>query len=266
MERRYLLKRGIAGIAAVTIAGCSDSTTPESNNDDSSPEDSPSNNDETTDGEDTSTDGTDEQTDSEESTEEEDGETEEGNDGDDLPTVQLNESTYDFTEGELYKYETELIDSSSVDTWEVTGVSGSEVTVKRTVTTDGETETITKSDSSENIYRTFDRENISQSLFPNLRDVQYYAGLDELTPGSEFIADTSNSSSIAWDSETVEVQEETSVNGISCIKFTATATFRGSSITKTACVAKGYPFALSLVFKQNESTLIDTTLSEMNRP
>jgi hypothetical protein len=264
MDRRDLLKRGVAGIAAVTIAGCSDSNTSEpTNNDDSSPEDSPSNDDETTDGVDTSTDGTDERTDGEESTDEEDGGTEEGTDGDDLPTVQLSQSTYDFTEGELYKYETELLDSSSVDTWEVTGVSESEVTVNRTVTTDGETETVTISDSSKNIYRAIDVENISQSLFPNLRDAQY-AELDELTPGSKFIVDTSMSSSIPWDSETVEVQEEASVNGISCIKYTATV--RELSVTKTACVAKGYPFALSLVFTQSGSTVIDTTLSEMNRP
>lgn len=260
MERRNLLRNGAVGIATtVALAGCSNSEG----------QDTPSN-DDSTDGPNSGDENGAESQDSTENNDTDEG-TERGDDGtggddeEDLPTVQLNRTPYEFTVGESYTFDTETQGGTSVDTWEVIDTSGSGVTIEATKQQDGETTTVTKSNISEDIYRDIDLELGGGFLYTNLRNVQPYVDLEELAPGNEFTLDTSDYSATAWDSETVEVQGETTVNSVSCTEFTATTEYDGSSVTKTACVAEGYPFALSLNFEQDGFTLIAATVTDENR-
>lgn len=282
MERRKLLKDGAVGLtAAIALAGCSnseDQDTPESDEstdepdsgDDDGTEDQggTENNDDGTEEDDSTADdgGTnnDDETEGDDSTGDEDGTEDDETGGDDeenLPTVQLNRTPYEFTVGESYSYNTETYSATSTDTWEVIDKSGSSITIEATREQDGETTTVTQSNTPEDVYRDIDLELGGQFLYTNLRNVQPYADLEELTPGNKFMLDLSEYSYTAWDSETVEVQGETTVNGISCTEFTATTEYDGSTVTKTACVAEGYPFALSITFKQDGLALLAATIT-----
>ncbi|WP_135536024.1 hypothetical protein [Halostella pelagica] len=251
MERRTVLtqvKVGIATVSAVSLAGCSGDS------------------DETTDGNGDNISG--ENDGDDQTTERNTADTSTETDGGDQTTetesmVKLAEAAYEFSEGESYTYDAEFSGQSGEQGWEVLSVDGDNLTISRTYPTDEGQEITDVSADSGRIYREMNKVIPQSSFFRNMRETQFYAEAEEFESGQTFTVDASDNG-LDYDSETVEVMGETTVNGISCTEFTVTSSSGG--IVKTACAADGYPFPLSLHFEQAGVTLLDATLIDSNRP
>jgi len=266
MERRKILKKltvGIATAGSVSLAGCSGDDDETAEGDDGQSTDS----DGTTDTSDRTTDtsdGTTDTSDDDQTTEGDDG-TSATNDDDQTESTRPELPTYEFTEGEAYTYDTFFIDSESEESWSVTSVDGDQVTVERQSTVDGETSTGTYSGTQDTIYDTVSQER-DFALFPVARGATLYAQGRDLTAGSTFTIATPNEST-DWDSETVEVNGETTVNGVTCTEITATPdNAAGEDNQRTACLADGYPFAVSMTIKTDGQALLEMTLTDATRP
>lgn len=189
--------------------------------------------------------------------------------GTDTPTETATEEpvasslpTYEFTEGESYTYDANFAGQESEETWLVTSVDGGNVTIERETVSDGETYTQSISGTLSNIYDRVQAER-DISYFPLLRSSLKYKQEGDLTAGNSFSIRSTHESD-NWETATVEVAGETTVNGVTCTEFSVIA----DSIdeTQTICVADGYPFAVSLLFEQNGERLLEMTLVESNRP
>jgi len=254
MSRRIRRRRFLGGMGAVAVtvgvAGCS-------NDSDDNEEDEDDDDDDTEATEGSPSGATD--TMSEQPTDEPMDQTTE------QPTTEPEGSVYRFSEGESYTYDASFGGTASEETWSVTAVDGDEVTVERTSVSDGETESQTVSGTHSTIFETVTEER-TVSYFPLLGAATSYGRNRELTPGDTFTVETLGERS-EWDSETVEVVGETTVNGVSCTELTATPNSSDApDQVTTVCLADGYPFALSLSLSQDGSTLIEMTLTDATRP
>jgi hypothetical protein len=177
---------------------------------------------------------------------------------------------YEFSAGESYTFETFLRTNDgtleSTETWEVTAVDGDDVTVAVTSAVDGETTTRTLSGTQDTIYDVASDE-LSFNFFSIARAPLRIAEMGELTAGNSFTIRRSqfpNQDTINWQTATVDVGGETSVNGVACTEFTVRPD--GQNQVQTACVADGYPFAVSLRQTQGGTRVIDLTLTGSTRP
>lgn len=277
MRRRTVLQRvsvGIATASSVAFAGCSgDNETADGSADGESTD---GGDDEETmegdgdggsmdGGDDGSTDGGDDGStdgESDDSTVEEESEDGSSEDEDAPPVVELTEPAYQFSAGESYTYESEWRGNTGKQGWEVLTVDGDQLTIQRTYPTDEGDEITDVSADAGRIYEEMLRLIPGPSFFRNMREAQVYAGVDEFAPGNTFVVDTSDED-LNWDSETVEVTGETTVNGIDCTEFTITSSSGG--IVREVCAAEGYPFPLSLNFEQAGVQLLDATLVDTSR-
>lgn len=171
--------------------------------------------------------------------------------------------TYTFSEGESYTYDATFNGNRTEETWTVTAVDGDELTVKLETTADGETESLTVSGTHGNIHdKVAQQRNIN--FFLVARGALVYAQKGELVAGNSFTVDTSDDEKTDWDTETVEVAGETTVNGVTCTEFSVRP--EGVDQVVTACLADGYPFALSLSLSKSGQTLLEMTLTDATRP
>jgi len=142
------------------------------------------------------------------------------------------------------------------------------VTVERETVVDGETETATYSGTQDNISDVIDEERDS-SIFPIARNMTIYGHAWDLKGDSPFTIETPREST-DWDSETVEVAGETTVNDVSCTEFTPTPDIsNGEEKQRTACLADGYSFAVSLSIESDKLDgvpLLEMTLTDATRP
>lgn len=252
-DRRRFLK-GVGTVAlTVAVAGCSDSSdggdTPAEDGDTGTSEqgmaDTP-----TPEGDETAA----EQTPEGEATE-----------GGSTEAVSLELPTYEFSEGESYTYDVNFAGTETEETWTVTAVDGDEVTVERLSTVDGETRSQTVSGTHDGIYDTV-AESRDVNFFPLARNAVVYAQETGVTTGDTFTVATP-SEKTDWDSETVEVLGETTVNGVSATEFRVTPDGPDApNQVTTVALADGYPFALSLSFSQDDSALLEMTLTDATRP
>lgn len=91
--------------------------------------------------------------------------------------------------------------------------------------------------------------------------------MGELTADNRFTIRSGsfpNGEDISWETATVAVNGETSVNGVTCTEFTVEPD--GEETVQTACVAEGYPFAVSLSVARGGETVIELTLTDSTRP
>lgn len=170
--------------------------------------------------------------------------------------------TYEFTEGESYTYDAVFAGEGSEETWLVTSVDSGNVTIERETVRDGETYTQSISGTLANIYDRVGEER-QISFFPLLRGALEYEQAGDITAGNSFTIQSTHESD-NWETATVDVAGETAVNGVTCAEFAVIAD--DIDERQTICVADGYPFAVSLLFEQNGSTIIEMTLTDMNRP
>jgi plastocyanin len=177
---------------------------------------------------------------------------------------------YEFSEGESYTYDALFRTSDgkreSIETWEVTSVDGDDLTVEVTSEVDGDATTQTITGTHETIYDKAG-EQLTVNFFSVARGPLRVAEMGELTAGNSFTVEASqfpNQETIDWSTATVEVSGETSVDGITCTEFSLEPD--GGSQVQTACVADGYPFALSVSQEQGGTTVIDLTLTDSTRP
>lgn len=180
--------------------------------------------------------------------------------GEDDPRAEIPD--YTFSVGESYTYDVVFGDSESTETFTVTDVSGDQITVERVTEADGGRQTETYTASQTGIYDTLQDER-RISYFPVARSALFYKYEGDLTAGNEFTVATPGSST-DWDSETVTVEGETTVNGITCTKFEAVPD--GDYRTLVGCIADGYPFIISFELVRNGSTAFGMTLVDQNRP
>jgi hypothetical protein len=274
VDRRSVLA-ALTGVTMGTVAGCSSATDQDSQGDDTGTTSDGGKSDpspETTEGTAT-TEETDEPT---EATEETDEPTEATEDTDEptetaggLPTVQFPKSVYEFTEGESYTYDFDYVGTVSEQTWEVIGIDDvrDQVTVKLTITKDGETTTEEVTGSSEYIYDRVLLDSDSGPMFSIVRNAQLYSKVEPFAPNTTFRVDVSEQQK-QWEAEIVEVGSETTVNGIPCVEFTVTPDTENASYKYTICTADGYPFAISYEAENTNSDTVrvEGTLTEANRP
>lgn len=171
--------------------------------------------------------------------------------------------TYTFSEGESYTYETTFGDRQTEETWTVTEVDGDELAVRRETTLDGETQSQTITGTHGNIHARV-TEAREVAFFGLVRTALVYGQRGELTAGNTFTVDTSDDENTDWDTETVAVAGETTVNGVTCVEFTVTP--EDVDQETTTCLADDYPFAVALDLSQGGQTLIEMTLVESTRP
>lgn len=178
--------------------------------------------------------------------------------------------SYKFTAGESYTYDALFRSSDgtreSTETWAVTSVDGDELTVEVTSTVDGDTTTESVSGTQENIYDKVD-ETLVFNWFAIARGPLRVAEMGELTAGNSYTIQASqfpNPEDINWATATVDVSGDTSVNGVTCSEFTLDPD--GADQEQTACVADGYPFALSVHKEQSGTTVLDLELTDVTRP
>lgn len=261
MRRREFVATVVTS-SAIGVAGCSgggDETT-DGNGDDGSTGSS----DDDQETEQNSGDGSTESGDDDQKTEQNSGDvsTESGDDDQETELVEVAGPAYGFSEGESYTYEVEWHGKAGEQGWEVLSVNGDELTIRRTYPTNEGQETRDISADAARLYEEMLKQITGPSFFRNMREAQFYAGVDEFAPGNTFTVDTSDKGG-DYDSETVEVMGETTVNGIQCIEFTVTSSSGG--IVRTVCAADGYPFPLSLHFEQTGVQLLDATLIDTSR-
>ncbi len=254
VERRTILKQvsvGIATAGSVSLAGCSGGgDEPAEEDEDDEPADG--------DAETTERDGGSETTES--SDDEPDSSSEETDTGASTEMgsmVDWSEPAYEFTAGQSYTYDSDFLGTTGEQSWEVRSVDGDELTIRRGYPTEEGQETVDVTAPSDRIYEAIVTTISQQSFFRNLRWGQRYAELDEFEPGNTFTVDTSERED-NYDSETVEVMGETTVNGIQCTEFRVESNSGG--IVTTACAAEGFPFPLSHTLEQVGTQLLDATL------
>lgn len=169
---------------------------------------------------------------------------------------------YEFTEGESYTYDANFAGEESEETWSVTSVEGADLTVERVTEGGGETSTQEISGTHDSIYDRVEEER-DVNFFPLLRAALVYAEKGDLTPGNSFTVENDDENT-DWDTATVDVAGETTVNGVDCVEFTVTPD--GVDQVTTICLADGYPFALSLSLAQGGDALIEMSLTDETRP
>lgn len=173
--------------------------------------------------------------------------------------------TYEFAEGESYTYDAFIFDPESEEGWSVTSVDGDDLTVERETTANGQTGTDTHSGTQENILDVIEEER-DISLFPVARGGLVYGEGRELTAGDSYRIATPDDGT-DWDSETVDVEGETTVNGVTCTELTVTPDIEnGEQNQRTVCLADGYPFPITFSVDSGGATLIDMTLTDATRP
>jgi len=180
---------------------------------------------------------------------------------------------YTFSEGELYEYQLDLgqLGSSNV-TWDVTAVSDSDVTVNVTTESGSRTSTSELTGTQENI---FDKavQNRQTTIFATLGriPVEVAAGQD-LSEGSEWTVNTGdleiqmNSGSGSGTPTPTEItanvtNTDRTVNGIDCTEILI-QTESEDSDNFNACVAPGYPFALSVTSAGESEVGLELTNAE----
>jgi len=247
MQRRDLLRKTGAGVATIVttgLAGCG-----EINNPDSTDTGTPSTETETN------------QTNTETMTDTEE----------DLDTVTETENEtledfgippYEFTEDESYTYDTVIGMNKSEEKWLVTNVDGDNLTVKLETTTEEQMTSISISGTHGNI---FDKasETERDNIFPLLRGPLIYPTKGEMTEGNTFTVDTSDLPS-KWDSETVTVLGDNTINGIDCTELQIEpGGDYNQLITVNIADTEDYPFALAVQIKEDG---VDIELLRQNRP
>lgn len=177
---------------------------------------------------------------------------------------------YEFSAGESYTFDTLFRGSNgareSTETWDVTSVEGDDVTVEVTSTVDGETTTNTLSGTHETIYGAAAQQ-LTFNVFAIARSPLRIAEMGELSAGNRFTIQRgqfANQDTIDWETATVEVAGETTVNGVTCTEFTVRPD--GVDQVQTACVAENYPFAVSIHVEQAGTTTVELTLTDSTRP
>ena len=250
MQRRDLLRKTGAGVATIVttgLAGCG-----EINNPDSTDTGTPSTETETN------------QTNTETMTDTEE----------DLDTVTETENEtledfgippYEFTEDESYTYDTVVGMNKSEEKWLVTNVDGDNLTVKLETTTEEQMTSISISGTHGNI---FDKasETERENIFPLLRGPLIYPTKGEMTEGNTFTVDTSDLPS-KWDSETVTVLGDNTINGIDCTELQIEpGGDYNQLITVNIADTEDYPFALAVQIKEDGVVQFDTELLRQNRP
>ncbi|MFC7133198.1 MULTISPECIES: hypothetical protein [Salinibaculum] len=250
VDRRSVLA-ALAGVTVGSVAGCSSDTDQDSQGDDPG----------------TTSDGgksdPSPETTEETATTEETGEPTETTE--ELPTVPFPKSVYEFTEGESYTYDFNYVGTVSEQTWEVIGVDGDQVTVKHTITEDGESTTKEVTGSSKYVYQNVMMD--AGPMFIIVRNAQLYSKADPFAPNTTFRVDVSDQQK-QWEAEIVEVGSETTVNGIPCTEFTVIPDKEYASYKYTICTADGYPFTISYKAENTNSNTVrmEGTLTEANRP
>ena len=247
MQRRDLLRKTGAGVATIVttgLAGCG-----EINNPDSTDTGTPSTETETN------------QTNTETMTDTEE----------DLDTVTETENEtledfgippYEFTEDESYTYDTVVGMNKSEEKWLVTNVDGDNLTVKLETTTEEQMTSISISGTHGNI---FDKalEAERANIFPLLRGPLIYPTKGEMTEGNTFTVDTSDLPS-KWDSETVTVLGDNTINGIDCTELQIESGGDYNQLmTVNIADTEDYPFALAVQIKEDG---VDIELLRQNRP
>ena len=250
MQRRDLLRKTGAGVATIVttgLAGCG-----EINNPDSTDTGTPSTETETN------------QTNTETMTDTEE----------DLDTVTETENEtledfgippYEFTEDESYTYDTVVGMNKSEEKWLVTNVDGDNLTVKLETTTEEQITSISISGTHGNI---FDKASEAEraNIFPLLRGPLIYPTKGEMTEGNTFTVDTSDLPS-KWDSETVTVLGDNTINGIDCTELQIESGGDYNQLmTVNIADTEDYPFALAVHLKEDGVVRFDIELLRQNRP
>jgi len=176
---------------------------------------------------------------------------------------------YEFSKGESYTFETLFRTSEgtreSTETWRVTAVDGDDVTVEVASEADGETTTQTFSGTHETIYDAAARQ-LTFDAFSVARSPLRVAEMGDLSAGNSFTVQRSqfpNKDTIGWSTATVEVAGETTINGVTCTEFALRPD--DADQVQTACVADGYPFAVSIRVEQAGTTTMELTLTDSTR-
>lgn len=257
-RRRFLQRLGVVAVS-LGVAGCSGG----GDNSDADPDTEESEDDGITDstvteettsvGESASTD-TETGTDESKPTETETKEPEETPEDVELPT-------YTFSEGESYTYDTIFGDGESEETWSVASAEGDNITVERKTVANGETDTQSISGTHSNIFDEVEKAR-DINYFPLIRGALIYGQKGDLSAGNTFTVQSTNENE-DWETATVDVAGETTVNGVTCTEFTVTP--NSANQVQTVCLADGYPFAVSLLFEQGGEILLNMTLTDHER-
>ncbi|WP_115864750.1 twin-arginine translocation signal domain-containing protein [Halorussus litoreus] len=169
--------------------------------------------------------------------------------------------TYTFSEGESYTYDTTFGDGESEETWTVTSVDGDDVTVERKTVANGESHTQSISGTHSSIFDEVEKAR-DINYFPLIRAALIYGQRGDLSAGNTFTV-RSTGENEDWETATVDVAGETTVDGVTCTEFTVNP--ESVDQAQTICLADGYPFAVSLVFEQGGEVLIEMMLTDHER-
>lgn len=173
-------------------------------------------------------------------------------------SVDVELPVYAFSEGESYTYDTIFGDGESEETWSVTSVDGDNITVERETVANGETYTQSISGTQSNIFDEVEKAR-DINYFPLIRAALVYGQKGDLSAGNTFTVQSTNENE-DWETATVDVAGETTVNGVTCTEFTVTPD--SVDQMQTVCLADDYPFAVSLLFEQGGEALISMTLTD----
>jgi hypothetical protein len=169
--------------------------------------------------------------------------------------------TYTFSEGESYTYDTVFGDGESEETWSVTSVDGDNITVERVTVANGETNTQSISGTHSTIFDEVEQAR-DINYFPLIRGALIYRQKGELSAGNSFTVQSTNEND-SWETATVDVAGESTVNGVTCTQFTVSPD--SVDQVQTVCLADDYPFAVSLSFEQQGEVLIEMSLTDHER-
>jgi hypothetical protein len=150
---------------------------------------------------------------------------------------------YEFSEGESYTYATSGGSFDAEYTWEVTDVSGEQVTVEVTASQSGQTSTTTLEGTQDTIIRQAGND-MAAVFFLSLRAGNLVAEDRSLTVGNSWTVsvDEVPTTNAQWETSTVEVTGTDSYNGIQCSVVEITP---DTGTPATFCINGNYPFALS---------------------
>ncbi|MFD1587262.1 hypothetical protein ACFR9U_09720 [Halorientalis brevis] len=174
-------------------------------------------------------------------------------------------STYEFTDGESYTYDSSLFGSTATETWTVVAVDGDDVTVEVTSSNGDTTKNTTITGTHSEIVRKAGRDEVA-GMFVYARAPLAIAGMGDGS-GQNFTVDGNElptNSSVAGRTATVAPQGETTVNGIQCTEYVVVP--EDSQQQLRTCVNEDYPFAVSMRGSQAGQTFLTMELVDSNRP
>jgi hypothetical protein len=177
------------------------------------------------------------------------------------PTMGMGD--YQFSEGESYTYSSDG-DTSYDLTWEVTDVTGDQLSVEITSVFGDQEQTSTFEGTQSEVYQQLSQENSFAILFLSLRISTQIAEGRTLSTGNSWTIQAENyeiGSNAEWETASVEVTGTETYSGVQCSNVVVTPDNDQSSFA--TCVNPDYPFAIAIETTGDQSSVI--SLSDSSR-